>query len=72
MISASSILIYVFAISMATEVDRDEVDTDSLVLCITKQLEVGNVSAKSVTLYMRATVLCKHLSGYGEFPKNNT
>ena len=47
---------------MATGVCRDERSVDCLVLCHDKQNR--EVSAKSVT--MRATALCKDLSGYRE------
>ena len=49
---------YLSAIGMC----RDERSVDCLVLCHNKQNR--NVSAKSVT--MRATALCKDLSGYRE------
>ena len=47
---------------MATGMCRDERSVDCLVLCHNKQNR--KVSAKSVT--MRATALCKDLSGYRE------
>ena len=47
---------------MATVMCRDERSVDCLVLCHNKQNR--KVSAKSVT--MRATALCKDLSGYRE------
>ena len=47
---------------MATGVCMDESSIDCLVLCHNKQNR--KVSAKSVT--MRATALCKDLSGYRE------
>ena len=53
---------YLSAIAMATGVCKDERSVDCLVLCHDKQNR--EVSAKSVT--MRATALCKDLSGYRE------
>ena len=53
---------YFSAIAMATGICRDERIVDCLVLCHNKQN--WKVSAKSVT--MRATALCKDLSGYRE------
>ena len=50
------------ALSMATGMQRDERSVDCLVLCHHDQDR--KVSAKSVT--MRATTLCKNLSGYRE------
>ena len=47
---------------MATGVCRDKRSVDCLVLCYHKQNRKG--SAKSVT--MRATAICKNLSGYKE------
>ena len=51
---------YLSAVAMATGVCRDERNVDCLVLCHNKQNR--KISAKSVT--MRATTLCKDLSGY--------
>ena len=53
---------YFSAVAMATGMCRDERNVDYLVLCHNKQNR--KVSAKSVT--MRATALCKYLSGYRE------
>ena len=53
---------YLSAVAMATGMCRDERSVDCLVLCHNKQNR--KVSAKSVT--MRATALCKDLSGYRE------
>ena len=53
---------YLSAFAMATGMCRDERSVDCLVLCHNKQNR--KVSAKSVT--MRATALCKDLSGYRE------
>ena len=53
---------YISDVAMATGMCRDERNVDCLVLCHNKQDR--NVSAKSVT--MRATALCKDLSGYRE------
>ena len=53
---------YLSAVAMATGMCRDERNVDCLVLCHNKQNRKG--SAKSVT--MRATALCKDLSGYRE------
>ena len=53
---------YLSAVAMATGICRDERNVDCLVLCHNKQSR--KVSAKSVT--MRATALCKYLSGYRE------
>ena len=53
---------YLSAVAMATGVCQDERSVDCLVLCHNKQN--SKVSAKSVT--MRATALCKNLSGYRE------
>ena len=53
---------YLSAVAMATGMCRDERSVDCLVLCHNKQNRT--VSAKSVT--MRATALCKDLSGYRE------
>ena len=50
------------AVSMATGMHRDKSSIDSLVFCHHNQNR--KVSAKSVT--MRATTLCKNLSGYRE------
>ena len=47
---------------MATDIHRGERSVDSLVLCPPDQ--DTKVSAKSVT--MRATAICKSLSGYRE------
>ena len=49
-------------VSMATGMHRDKRSIDSLVFCYHSQNRKG--SAKSVT--MRATTLCKNLSGYRE------
>ena len=49
---------------MATDMCRDERSVDCLILCYNKQNR--KVSTKSVT--MRATALCKDLSGYRELP----
>ena len=51
---------YLSAVAMATGMCRDEGSVSCLVLCHNKQNR--KVSAKSVT--MRATALCKDLSGY--------
>ena len=53
---------YLSAVAMATGICRDERNVDCLVLYHNKQY--WKVSAKSVT--MRATALCKDLSGYRE------
>ena len=53
---------YLSAVVMAIGMCRDERSVDCLVLCHNKQNR--KVSAKSVT--MRATTLCKDLSGYRE------
>ena len=53
---------YLSAVAMATGMCRDERNVDCLALCRNKQNR--KVSAKSVT--MRATGLCKDLSGYRE------
>ena len=53
---------YLSAVAMATGMCRDERSVDCLVLCHNKKNM--EVSAKSVT--MRATALCKDLSGYRE------
>ena len=53
---------YLSAVAMATGMCRDERSVDCLVLCHKKQNR--KVSAKSVTI--RATALCKDLSGYRE------
>ena len=53
---------YLSAVAMATRMCRDERSVDCLVFCHNKQNR--KVSAKSVT--MRATALCKDLSGYRE------
>ena len=51
-----------YTVSMATGMHMDERSIDCLVLCHNDQDR--NVSATSVT--MRATTLCKNLSGYRE------
>ena len=53
---------YLSAVTMATGMCRDERSVDCFVLCHNKQNR--KVSAKWVT--MRATALCKDLSGYRE------
>ena len=53
---------YLSAVAMATGMCRDERSVDCLVLCHNKQNR--KVSTKSVI--MRASALCKHLSGYRE------
>ena len=53
---------YLSAVAMANGMCRDERNVDCLVLCQNKQNR--KVSAKSVTI--RATALCKDLSGYRE------
>ena len=53
---------YLSAVAMVTGMCRDERSVDCLVLCHNKHSR--KVSAKSAT--MRATALCKDLSGYRE------